>query len=147
MQVAILNGVTMGGGAGVSIPGTFRVATDRTVCNFLSICYFSTFHNPPSIEPFSWIRVLCSNSLEHVVTRTWILQIFATPETIIGFHPDAGASFNLSHLPNRLGMLVTFLNCLNSIGLSLLLTAGEEFIWTITIEITDSAGRLYNKSY
>lgn len=59
VQVAILNGVTMGGGAGVSIPGTFRVATDRT--------------------------------------------IFATPETVIGFHPDAGASFNLSHLPGRLG--------------------------------------------
>ncbi|KAK3027711.1 hypothetical protein RJ639_042218, partial [Escallonia herrerae] len=30
MQVALLNGVTMGGGAGVSIPGTFRVATDKT---------------------------------------------------------------------------------------------------------------------
>lgn len=33
MQVAILNGITMGGGAGVSIPGTFRIATDKTVCN------------------------------------------------------------------------------------------------------------------
>lgn len=31
MQVALLNGITMGGGAGVSIPGTFRVATDKTV--------------------------------------------------------------------------------------------------------------------
>ncbi|KAG6481734.1 hypothetical protein ZIOFF_058353 [Zingiber officinale] len=30
-HVAILDGVTMGGGAGVSIPGTFRVATDKTV--------------------------------------------------------------------------------------------------------------------
>ncbi|KAF8380520.1 hypothetical protein HHK36_028007 [Tetracentron sinense] len=49
----------MGGGAGVSIPGTFRVATDKTV--------------------------------------------FATPETQIGFHPDAGASFYLSHLPGYLG--------------------------------------------
>ncbi|XP_022153252.1 3-hydroxyisobutyryl-CoA hydrolase-like protein 1, mitochondrial [Momordica charantia] len=58
-HVAILNGITMGGGAGVSIPGTFRVATDKTV--------------------------------------------FATPETLIGFHPDAGASFHLSHLPGRLG--------------------------------------------
>uniref|UniRef100_A0A2N9FJV7 3-hydroxyisobutyryl-CoA hydrolase n=1 Tax=Fagus sylvatica TaxID=28930 RepID=A0A2N9FJV7_FAGSY len=59
MQVALLNGITMGGGAGVSIPGTFRVATDKTV--------------------------------------------FATPETLIGFHPDAGASFFLSHLPGHLG--------------------------------------------
>ncbi|KAI3693251.1 hypothetical protein L6452_33083 [Arctium lappa] len=58
-HVAILDGITMGGGAGVSIPGTFRVATDKTV--------------------------------------------FATPETLIGFHPDAGASFHLSHLPGYLG--------------------------------------------
>jgi len=33
VQVALLNGITMGGGAGISIPGTFRVATDKTVCN------------------------------------------------------------------------------------------------------------------
>ncbi|XVE76899.1 hypothetical protein DITRI_Ditri13aG0017600 [Diplodiscus trichospermus] len=58
-HVAILNGITMGGGAGVSIPGTFRLATARTV--------------------------------------------FATPETQIGFHPDAGASFYLSRLPGHLG--------------------------------------------
>ncbi|XWS45863.1 hypothetical protein CRYUN_Cryun14cG0015900 [Craigia yunnanensis] len=58
-HVAILNGISMGGGAGVSIPGTFRLATGRTV--------------------------------------------FATPETQIGFHPDAGASFYLSHLPGHLG--------------------------------------------
>ncbi|KAB1225245.1 3-hydroxyisobutyryl-CoA hydrolase-like protein 1, mitochondrial [Morella rubra] len=58
-HVALLNGITMGGGAAVSIPGTFRVATEKTV--------------------------------------------FATPETLIGFHPDAGASFYLSHLPGHLG--------------------------------------------
>lgn len=58
-HVALLNGVTMGGGAGVSVPGTFRVATDQTV--------------------------------------------FATPETLIGFHPDAGASYHLSHISGHLG--------------------------------------------
>ncbi|KAH1069570.1 hypothetical protein GLYMA_03G117300v4 [Glycine max] len=58
-HVALLNGITMGGGAGISIPGTFRVATDKT--------------------------------------------IFATPEVLIGFHPDAAASFYLSHLPGQLG--------------------------------------------
>ncbi|KAG8363415.1 hypothetical protein BUALT_Bualt19G0020000 [Buddleja alternifolia] len=57
--VAILNGITMGGGAGISNPVTFRVATDKT--------------------------------------------IFATPETLIGFHPDGGASFYLSRLPGYLG--------------------------------------------
>ncbi|XP_065623644.1 3-hydroxyisobutyryl-CoA hydrolase-like protein 1, mitochondrial isoform X2 [Quercus suber] len=58
-HVALLNGITMGGGAGVSIPGMFRVATDKTV--------------------------------------------FATSETLIGFHLDAGALFFLSHLPGHLG--------------------------------------------
>ncbi|KAK9095469.1 hypothetical protein Scep_026938 [Stephania cephalantha] len=58
-HVALLNGFTMGGGAGISIPGTFRVATNKTV--------------------------------------------FATPETLIGFHPDATASFYLSHLPGYIG--------------------------------------------
>ena len=51
MQVALLNGITMGGGAGVSIPGMFRVATDKTVCSnfactfilFLSYLFFFFF--------------------------------------------------------------------------------------------------------
>lgn len=58
-HVALLNGITMGGGAGISIPGTFRLATDKTV--------------------------------------------FATPEVLIGFHPDAAASFYLSRLPGHIG--------------------------------------------
>ncbi|KAL8151634.1 hypothetical protein V2J09_021442 [Rumex salicifolius] len=59
-HVAILDGMTMGAGAGISLPGMFRVVTDRTV--------------------------------------------FSHPETQLGFHPDAGASFYLSRLP---GYLVT----------------------------------------
>lgn len=31
MQVAILDGITMGCGAGISLPGMFRVVTDKTV--------------------------------------------------------------------------------------------------------------------
>ncbi|KAL2940017.1 3-hydroxyisobutyryl-CoA hydrolase-like protein 2 mitochondrial [Bienertia sinuspersici] len=58
-NVAILDGTTMGAGAGVSFPGMFRLATDRTV--------------------------------------------FSHPETQLGFHPDAGASFFLSRLPGHLG--------------------------------------------
>ncbi|XP_043702915.1 3-hydroxyisobutyryl-CoA hydrolase-like protein 2, mitochondrial [Telopea speciosissima] len=58
-HISIMDGIAMGGGAGVSLPGAFTVATDRTV--------------------------------------------FATPETQIGFHPDAGASFYLSRLPGYLG--------------------------------------------
>ncbi|XP_062182019.1 small ribosomal subunit protein mS47-like [Phragmites australis] len=35
--VAILDGVTMGGGGGVSIPGTFHIATDRIVFSTLEV--------------------------------------------------------------------------------------------------------------
>lgn len=31
MQVAIMDGITMGAGAGVSLPGSFRLVTDKTV--------------------------------------------------------------------------------------------------------------------
>ncbi|GMH11763.1 hypothetical protein Nepgr_013604 [Nepenthes gracilis] len=58
-HVAILDGITMGGGAGISLPGMFRLVTDKTV--------------------------------------------FSHPETQLGFHPDAGASFYLSRLPGYLG--------------------------------------------
>lgn len=42
VQVALLNGITMGGGAGISIPGTFRVATDKTVCSIKLYIYVHT---------------------------------------------------------------------------------------------------------
>lgn len=35
MQIAIMDGVTMGCGGGISIPGMFRVATDKTVCGLI----------------------------------------------------------------------------------------------------------------
>ncbi|KAG9452390.1 hypothetical protein H6P81_005294 [Aristolochia fimbriata] len=37
-HVAILDGITMGGGTGVSIPGTFRVVSDNTVFSIPQIC-------------------------------------------------------------------------------------------------------------
>lgn len=58
-HVAILDGFTMGSGAGISLPGMFRLVTDRTA--------------------------------------------FSHPEVLMGFHPDAGASFYLSRLPGYLG--------------------------------------------
>ncbi|KAL5748462.1 hypothetical protein ACOSP7_025504 [Xanthoceras sorbifolium] len=58
-HVAILDGITMGGGGGISVPGSYRVATDKTV--------------------------------------------FATPEILIGFHPDGGASYYLSRLSGHFG--------------------------------------------
>ncbi|XVF48279.1 hypothetical protein PTKIN_Ptkin03bG0177300 [Pterospermum kingtungense] len=58
-HVAIMDGITMGCGGGISLPGMFRLVTDKTV--------------------------------------------FANPETQLGFHPGAGASFYLSRLPGCLG--------------------------------------------
>ncbi|KAE8668536.1 3-hydroxyisobutyryl-CoA hydrolase-like protein 2 [Hibiscus syriacus] len=58
-HVAILDGITMGCGGGMSLPGMFRLVTDKTA--------------------------------------------FSHPETQLGFHPDAGASFYLSRLPGYLG--------------------------------------------
>lgn len=57
--IALLNGLTMGGGAGISINGSHRIATEK-------------------------------------------LQ-FAMPETGIGFFPDVGATYFLSHLPYYFG--------------------------------------------
>ncbi|MCO5594080.1 hypothetical protein L7F22_048101 [Adiantum nelumboides] len=57
--VALLDGIVMGGGAGVSIHGPIRVVTENTV--------------------------------------------FCMPETVLGFHPDVGASYFLSHLPGNIG--------------------------------------------
>ncbi|KAK1414865.1 hypothetical protein QVD17_30626 [Tagetes erecta] len=75
-MVAILDGITMGGGAAISIPGTFRITTDKTV--------------------------------------------YATPETLIGLHPDVGASFHLSHLPGEyLGLTGDRLNGLEMIACGL----------------------------
>ena len=41
-QVAILDGITMGCGAGISLPGMYQVVTDKTVCDFfgcsLNLC-------------------------------------------------------------------------------------------------------------
>ncbi|KAL3348825.1 hypothetical protein AABB24_022136 [Solanum stoloniferum] len=42
-------------------------------------------------------------SLVYVVGTYLKPHVFATPETLIGYHPDAGASFYLSRLPGYLG--------------------------------------------
>ncbi|KAF5827542.1 ClpP/crotonase-like domain-containing protein [Dunaliella salina] len=60
--VALIDGIVMGGGAGLCMHGHFRVATDRT--------------------------------------------LFAMPECGIGLYPDVGASFFLSKLPARMGLLL-----------------------------------------
>lgn len=58
--VALVNGICMGGGVGLSAHGPHRVATERLV--------------------------------------------FAMPEVAIGFFPDVGGTYVLSHMPSELGL-------------------------------------------
>ncbi|KAE9445447.1 hypothetical protein C3L33_22655, partial [Rhododendron williamsianum] len=113
-HVALLNGITMGGGGGVSIPGTFRVATNKTVYSTGATRWRrrqdDTCGNSCGDEEATRKELLEDFVLEHcrfVLTLELgadaFLGVFATPETLIGFHPDAGASFYLSHLPGYLG--------------------------------------------
>lgn len=59
VQVALLNGITMGGGAGISIPGTFRVATDKTVCSIETSLYIDVVDKPPAHYSCIWWIVIC----------------------------------------------------------------------------------------
>ncbi|KAH9605934.1 hypothetical protein KSS87_004117 [Heliosperma pusillum] len=75
-HVAILDGITMGAGGGISLPGMFKLVTDKTV--------------------------------------------FSHPETQLGFHPDAGASYYLSRLPGEyLALTGDKLNGVDMIGTGL----------------------------
>ncbi|KAF9600635.1 hypothetical protein IFM89_011218 [Coptis chinensis] len=120
-HVALLNGVTMGGGAGISIPGMFRVVTERTTpplvfsplnclnvrCVGLSWKVLAKQSPPSPVKPAQHLGV-ATNAEQKLYFLVMLLfgsrqlQVFATPETQIGFHPDAGASFYLSHLPGYL---------------------------------------------
>nr|CAB3495191.1 unnamed protein product [Digitaria exilis] len=69
-QVSLLAGIVMGGGAGVSLHGRFRVVTENTVCT-------KSLHVTMQFE-------IC------------LLKVFAMPETALGLFPDIGASFGMA---------------------------------------------------
>ncbi|CAN7104562.1 unnamed protein product, partial [Brassica rapa subsp. narinosa] len=77
VEISIMNGIVMGGGAGISIHGRFRIATGKTRAVNMLI-YFDSF----------------------------ISMVFAMPETELGHFPDVGASYFLSRLPGFFGEYV-----------------------------------------
>ncbi|XP_070006598.1 3-hydroxyisobutyryl-CoA hydrolase-like protein 1, mitochondrial isoform X1 [Nicotiana sylvestris] len=54
-QVALLYGITMGGGAAISIPGTFRVATEKTFVLFV-LCRIETLN-----------KCFCHETVEEII--------------------------------------------------------------------------------
>ncbi|KAK6935001.1 Enoyl-CoA hydratase/isomerase domain [Dillenia turbinata] len=85
-QVSILNGFVMGGGAGVSVHGQFRVATENSI---MDMAYF--------------VFVLLIVFVEQPRTNSSFNEVFAMPETAIGLYPDVGGSYFLSRLPGFFG--------------------------------------------
>ncbi|KAI6680379.1 hypothetical protein NL676_034260 [Syzygium grande] len=107
-HLAILDGVTMASGAGISLPGMFRLATDKTD-HCRSDVRLSP--SPRSVARAVALATVCRGmaedqdcfSLVSLSPGVCLCDGFSHPEVQIGFHPDAGASFHLSRLPGYLG--------------------------------------------
>jgi hypothetical protein len=111
--VAILDGFSMGSGAGIAVAGMFRVATDKTVSDW---CYrltsewnvnnflefesdnFETVFSIYNIDVVAMVFILHKAHWGNELLTYAYMQVFAHPEAQISFHPDAGASFYLSCL-------------------------------------------------
>ncbi|KAB1225066.1 3-hydroxyisobutyryl-CoA hydrolase 1 [Morella rubra] len=94
-QVSILNGIVMGGGAGASIHGRFRVATENSVFVSLSLVQsYLEFYFHLVRKPLGGL------------TSAFPTCLFAMPETALGLFPDVGASYFLSRLPGFFGEYV-----------------------------------------
>lgn len=108
VQVALLNGITMGGGAGISIPGTFRVATDKTVCNIETFVneYMINFLLNPAL--FSFLSILMKCEI-----------VFMIPEFTI----DVFVIWKLGFVIRELGLIVREIWFWTCLGLGCLRTS------------------------
>jgi enoyl-CoA hydratase/carnithine racemase len=115
-HVALVDGITFGGGVGVSVHGSFRVATERcalpgaarggagrepTIAGGARIGPPAHRRAPASrgacARPLAWPHELRCAALR---CRT----VFAMPECAIGLFPDVGGSFFMPRLPGGLGL-------------------------------------------
>ncbi|OGT56417.1 MAG: hypothetical protein A3F43_02480 [Gammaproteobacteria bacterium RIFCSPHIGHO2_12_FULL_42_10] len=92
--IAFLDGITMGGGAGISINGSHCVATEQL--------------------------------------------LFAMPETGIGFFPDVGGTYFLSHLPGKLGWYLGLtgarIGCDDCVSAGLVQHKVQEAAWPAVVD-------------
>src|SRR3990167_2553754 len=92
--IAFLDGITMGGGAGISINGSHCVATEQL--------------------------------------------LFAMPETGIGFFPDVGGTYFLSHLPGKLGWYLGLtgarIGCDDCVAAGLVQHKVQEAAWPAVVD-------------
>ncbi|RWV94420.1 hypothetical protein GW17_00043040 [Ensete ventricosum] len=79
-QVALTNGIVMGGGASMVVPAKFSVVTEKTVHLF-------------PLEDGNQLLFL-------------FRQVFSMPEASIGLHTDCSFSYILPRLPGYLGELL-----------------------------------------
>ncbi|KAB5513646.1 hypothetical protein DKX38_027552 [Salix brachista] len=89
--VAIIDGIVMGGGAGLSLQATFRIVTENTV--YFCLTYWK---HRELICLSDWI----SNG---ALLLHELAKVFAMPETAIGHFADVGSSYFLSRLPGFYG--------------------------------------------
>ncbi|KAI8545587.1 hypothetical protein RHMOL_Rhmol07G0051000 [Rhododendron molle] len=105
-QVSILNGIVMGGGAGASIHGRFRVATENSVSYFSLISLIKL--QPPCtlrlLQPISFLTYLSLRFIKYEIMLSH--GVFAMPETALGLFPDVGATYFLPRLPGFFGEYV-----------------------------------------
>lgn len=99
MKVALINGIVMGGGAGLSMHAKFKIVTENTVYVLLHLSFFF----------FSFLLCLfLVKKREMISFLNFGMQVFAMPEVAIGHVPDVGASHFLSRLPGYFGKLLNY---------------------------------------
>lgn len=106
-QVALLDGIVMGGGAGASMHGAFRVATERWVARSGGLWAGSrSGRRCCDRKPVFWGTALQSTALNCLIGKPCTLDyrtLFAMPETGIGLFPDVGMMQLLAALPGEAG--------------------------------------------
>ncbi|KAE9456026.1 hypothetical protein C3L33_12068, partial [Rhododendron williamsianum] len=91
-QVALVNGISMGGGASLMVPMRFSVVTEKTVSFFMILSMIMVLICSSSNAIYLFIYLFWASYFNFHATLKCIPQVFATPEASIGHHTDCGFS-------------------------------------------------------